>query len=84
MDVLMILLVGVGMGIIVKTVAADKFESGYPLIMLLGAIGAFVGGFIRAYLRIGEMLTGLLWALVFAAIGAVAILVIFRRITQRG
>lgn len=71
-------------GIIAKLLTPGRDASGCIVTMLLGIVGAFVGGFIfELFTGRPEIIRFDFGSLVVAVIGAVVVLLIFRLITGR-
>lgn len=76
------ILVGLVAGIIAKLIMRDRF--GWIITILLGIVGAFVGGWISSYFG-GPAVTGFnLPSLLVAAGGAIVVLFIYGLIARRG
>jgi len=76
--------IGIGLiaGIIAKLVMGDRF--GWIVTMLLGIVGAFVGGWLSGLLG-GSAVTGFnLISILVAAGGAVVVLFIYGLVARRG
>lgn len=75
-------------GLIAKAIMPGKDPGGAIVTILLGIVGAFVGGFIGRALGIGGRGdevgdTGFLVSLLFAVVGAIVVLAIYRLATGR-
>lgn len=76
------IVVGLIAGIIAKLIMHDRF--GWIITILLGIVGAFVGGWISGYLG-GPGVTGFnLVSILVAAGGAIVVLFIYGLIARRG
>ncbi len=81
MSILTWLLIGLVAGIIAKIVMGDRF--GWIVTILLGIVGAFVGGWISSYFG-GPAVTGFnLMSILVAAGGAVVVLFIYGLVVRR-
>ena len=75
------ILVGLVAGIIAKVVMGDRF--GWIMTILLGIVGAFVGGWISGYFG-GPGVTGFdLMSILVAAGGAIVVLFIYGLVSRR-
>lgn len=81
MDILTWLLIGLVAGIIAKVVMGDRF--GWIVTILLGIVGAFVGGWISGLFG-GPAVTGFnLMSVLVAAGGAIVVLFIYGLVVRR-
>jgi uncharacterized membrane protein YeaQ/YmgE (transglycosylase-associated protein family) len=81
MSILTWLLIGLVAGIIAKIVMGDRF--GWIVTILLGIVGAFVGGWISSYFG-GPAVTGFnLMSILVAAGGAIVVLFIYGLVVRR-
>jgi uncharacterized membrane protein YeaQ/YmgE (transglycosylase-associated protein family) len=81
MGILTWLLIGLVAGIIAKVVMGDSF--GWIVTILLGIVGAFVGGWISSYFG-GPAVTGFnLMSVLVAAGGAIVVLFIYGLVVRR-
>jgi uncharacterized membrane protein YeaQ/YmgE (transglycosylase-associated protein family) len=75
------IVVGLIAGIIAKLVMGDRF--GWIITILLGVVGAFVGGWVFSFFG-GPGVTGInLMSILVAVVGAVIVLAIYGLITRR-
>ena len=82
MGIITWILVGLVAGIIAKVVMGDRF--GWIITILLGIVGAFVGGWIFGFFG-GPSVTGFNpMSLVVAAVGAIVVLFVYGLIARRG
>jgi uncharacterized membrane protein YeaQ/YmgE (transglycosylase-associated protein family) len=82
MGLLTWIVVGLIAGIIAKLIMHDRF--GWIITILLGIVGAFVGGWISGYFG-GPGVTGFnLMSILVAAGGAIVVLFIYGLIARRG
>ena len=83
-DILAWIVFGLIAGFIAKAIMPGPDSGGVILTIILGIVGAFVGGFIgRALFHTGAGETFSLMGLVFAVIGAIVVLAIYRLATGR-
>ncbi len=86
-DFIIWIVLGFLAGFIAKAILPGPDGGGFILTTILGIIGAFVGGFIgRAFFNTGANINDgsfSLMGLVFAVIGAVVVLAIYRLATGR-
>ncbi len=88
MGILGWIIVGLLAGLIAKAIMPGKDPGGAIITILLGIVGAIVGGFVGRMLGIGgrgdEVSSpGFLMTLVFAVIGSLIVLAVYRLITGR-
>ena len=88
MSILGWIIVGLLAGLIAKAIMPGKDPGGAIITILLGIVGAIVGGFVGRMLGIGgrgdEVSSpGFLMTLVFAVIGSLVVLAVYRLITGR-
>jgi uncharacterized membrane protein YeaQ/YmgE (transglycosylase-associated protein family) len=75
------ILVGLVAGIIAKVVMGDRF--GWIITILLGIVGAFVGGWLSTLIG-GPGVTGFnITSLLVAAVGAIVVLFVYGLVTRR-
>ncbi|MDQ3652827.1 MAG: GlsB/YeaQ/YmgE family stress response membrane protein [Acidobacteriota bacterium] len=83
------IIVGLIAGLIAKAIMPGKDPGGVIITILLGIVGAIVGGFVSRALGFGGTGnegvgdTGFIMSLVFAIIGALIVLAVYRLITGR-
>ncbi len=82
------IVIGLLAGIIAKAIMPGRDPGGVIVTILLGIVGAIVGGWVGGLLGIGGRADqasdpGFLMTLVFAVIGALIVLVVYRLITGR-
>jgi uncharacterized membrane protein YeaQ/YmgE (transglycosylase-associated protein family) len=84
MEFVWFLVVGLIAGIIAKAVmpGTSNEPSGWLLTILLGIVGAYVGGFIGRAI-FGVEATNFIWQIVLAAVGAIVIIALLRLFTGR-
>jgi len=81
MGILTWILIGLVAGIIAKLVMGDRF--GWIITILLGIVGAFVGGWVFSFFG-GPGVTGFnLVSILVAAVGAIIVLFIYGLIARR-
>jgi uncharacterized membrane protein YeaQ/YmgE (transglycosylase-associated protein family) len=71
-------------GIIAKAIMPGKDPGGLIVTILLGIVGSLIGGFIGERLLYGEgSVPGRIMSMVFAVIGAIVLLAVYRLIRGR-
>ena len=81
MGILTWILIGLVAGIIAKLVMGDRF--GWIITILLGIVGAFVGGWVFSFFG-GPGVTGFtLVSILVAAVGAIIVLFVYGLIARR-
>ena len=82
MGILTWLVIGLVAGVLAKMIMRDSF--GWVVTILLGIVGAFVGGWVFSYFG-GADVTGFnLMSIVVATVGAVIVLFIYGLVARRG
>ncbi len=82
MDFITWILIGLVAGIIAKMIMHDRF--GWIMTIVLGIVGAFVGGWLSGLLG-GPAVTGFnLMSVLVAAVGAIVVLFVYGLIARRG
>ena len=82
MGLLYTLLIGLIVGALAKFIMPGKDPGGIIVTMLIGIVGAFIGGFIGNTIT-GSGLNGFsLWSIVLAVVGAMLLLWIYRLTTR--
>ncbi len=76
------ILFGLIAGIIAKVIMPGKDPGGLVITILIGVVGAFLGGFIAAQLGLGSIQGFDLRSFIIAVAGAVLLLFIYRRVRQ--
>ena len=75
------IIIGLIAGALAKFVMPGRDPGGIIVTIILGIIGAFVGGYLATALGIG--VGGTLGSIIVATIGAIVVLVIYRLVTGR-
>jgi len=78
MGILAWIILGLVVGVIAKFIMAGKDPGGFVITIILGMVGAFVGGFIASSLGFGSVTGFDIRSLVIAVGGAVLLLIIYR------
>ena len=84
MDLLVFLIVGLIAGVLAKAImpGTSNEPSGWLLTILLGIVGAYVGGFLgRALFGVGA--NNFIWHVLLATVGAIVIIALLRLFTGR-
>lgn len=76
------ILFGLVAGIIAKVIMPGRDPGGFIVTILIGVVGAFLGGFIAAQLGLGSVQGFDLRSFIIAVAGAVLLLFIYRRIRR--
>lgn len=85
MDIIAFLILGLIAGALAKLILPGKQGGGIIITMILGVVGALLGGFIgRAIFNSGGSSTFSLQSILFAVLGSLIVLVIYGAITKRG
>lgn len=83
MGILAWIVVGLIAGVLAKLIMPGDDPGGIILTVIIGIVGAFVGGFVVQLLG-GEGLTGFsIWSIVVATLGAIILLAIYRLVAPR-
>jgi uncharacterized membrane protein YeaQ/YmgE (transglycosylase-associated protein family) len=83
-DIIAFLILGLLAGALAKLILPGKQGGGILITMILGVIGAFVGGFIgRAIFGTSGGSTFSFQSILFAVLGSLIVLVIYGAITKR-
>lgn len=82
------IIIGLLAGLIAKAIMPGRDPGGVIITILLGIVGAIIGGWVGSMLGIGgrgdsATSPGFLMTLVFAVIGALIVLAVYRLITGR-
>ncbi len=75
------IVIGLIAGALAKFIMPGRDPGGIIVTIILGIVGAIVGGFIASALGLGT--GGNIWNLVLATIGAILLLWIYRMVTSR-
>nr|WP_026533260.1 GlsB/YeaQ/YmgE family stress response membrane protein [Arthrobacter sp. H41] len=85
MHFLAFLILGLIAGAIAKLILPGKQGGGWLITMILGVVGALLGGFIaNAVFSVDTSSTFSLPSILFAVLGALIVLVIYGAVTKRG
>lgn len=74
------IVLGLIVGILAKWIMPDKDGGGFIVTVILGIIGALVGGYISAFFGFGTVDGFNIGSLVIAVLGALLVLFIYRKI----
>jgi len=78
------IVVGLIAGVLAKWIMPGKDPGGIVVMVLLGIVGAIVGGFLVGLVMPGDVITGInVTTIVVATLGAILLLVIYRLIVAR-
>jgi uncharacterized membrane protein YeaQ/YmgE (transglycosylase-associated protein family) len=84
MGILSWIIVGLIAGALAKWVMPGKDPGGILVTMLIGVVGAIVGGFVVGLFVGGDTITGInITTIVVATLGAILLLVVYRLVTNR-
>ncbi|HEY1293882.1 MAG TPA: GlsB/YeaQ/YmgE family stress response membrane protein [Chloroflexota bacterium] len=84
MGILSWIIVGAIAGVLAKLIMPGKDPGGFIVTILLGIVGAIVGGFLVGLFVPGDMITGInITTIIVATLGAIVLLVIYRLIMGR-
>jgi len=78
MGIFVWIILGLVVGVIAKLLMPGKDPGGVIITIILGIVGAFVGGFIASKLGIGSVTGFDIRSLIIAVGGAVLLLIIYR------
>ena len=76
------IVLGLIVGVLAKFVMPGKDPGGFVITVILGIVGAFVGGYMGTFLGIGGVSGFNLPSIFIATIGAVVVLVIYRAVKK--
>jgi len=79
MGLLILAVIGLVIGAVAKALTPGPDPGGWFATILLGIAGSWVGGFLAELLGLGQ---GMVMALVFAVLGSILLLVIYRMIRR--
>ncbi len=82
MGILSWILFGLLAGIVAKVIMPGRDPGGFIITILLGVVGAFLGGFIAAQLGLGSVQGFDIRSFIIAVGGAILVLVIYRSIRR--
>jgi uncharacterized membrane protein YeaQ/YmgE (transglycosylase-associated protein family) len=77
------IILGLVAGIIAKMIMPGRDPGGFIVTILLGIVGALVGGFISVRLGFGDVTGFNLGSIIIAVLGAMLLLFIYRMIRKR-
>ncbi len=82
MDIIVWIIIGIAAGFIAEKVM--KGNHGLLTNLIVGLVGAFIGGFVKRLIEPNGTLLGNVWidALVFASIGAIILLFVLRMVKR--
>lgn len=83
MEILWWIVVGVLAGFLAKAVVPGEGPGGILGDLVIGIVGALLGGWIFSALGVAGASSGLLWSIFVAFVGAVVLLLVIRAITGR-
>ncbi len=84
MGILSWIIVGLIAGVLAKWVMPGRDPGGIIVTILIGIVGAVVGGFLVGLFVQGDVLTGInITTILVATLGAIVLLVIYRLVTNR-
>jgi uncharacterized membrane protein YeaQ/YmgE (transglycosylase-associated protein family) len=84
MGILSWIIVGLIAGVLAKWIMPGKDPGGLIVTIILGIVGAIVGGFLVGLFTPGDPITGInIQTIVVATLGAILLLVVYRLITNR-
>ena len=79
MGLLILAIIGLVIGAVAKVLTPGPDPGGWFATILLGIAGSWVGGFLAELLGLGQ---GMVMALVFAVLGSILLLLIYRTIRR--
>ncbi|HNB26672.1 MAG TPA: GlsB/YeaQ/YmgE family stress response membrane protein [Alphaproteobacteria bacterium] len=82
MGILSWILFGLLAGIVAKVIMPGRDPGGFIVTILLGVVGAFLGGFVAAQLGLGSVQGFDIRSFIIAVGGAILVLVIYRSIRR--
>ena len=77
------IVLGLVAGIIAKFIMPGRDPGGFIITILLGIVGALVGGFISTKLGLGDVTGFNIPSIIIAVLGAILLLVIYRAVKSR-
>ncbi|MGL4432205.1 MAG: GlsB/YeaQ/YmgE family stress response membrane protein [Plesiomonas shigelloides] len=80
MGIISWIILGLIVGILAKWIMPGKDEGGFIITVVLGIIGALVGGYLSQVLGITTMTGFNIKSLIFSVIGALLVLFIYRKV----
>lgn len=82
MGILSWILFGLIAGIIAKIIMPGKDPGGFIITIIIGVVGAFLGGFIASQFGLGSVEDFSFRSFIIAVLGAILLLFIYRRIRR--
>ena len=82
MGILSWIVLGFIVGLLAKLVMPGKDPGGFVITVVLGILGAFVGGYVGTFLGIGKVSGFNLPSIFVATLGAVVVLAVFRALKK--
>ena len=83
MGILSWILLGLVVGALAKWIMPGKDSGGIFMTMLLGIVGAFVGGAISSVLGLGSFTGWNVKSLLFAVVGAIVVMAVWRQLKKK-
>ena len=83
MGILAWIVMGLIVGVLAKLIMPGKDPGGFIVTILLGIVGAFVGGYIGSALGLGDVDGFNLGSILIATGGAILVLIIYRLVTKK-
>ena len=84
MQFLWTLIIGLVVGAIAKLLMPGKDPGGFIVTILIGIVGAIIGGFLVGLFVPGDLITGINFTtIIVATAGAIVLLVLYRLIASR-
>lgn len=83
MGILSWILLGLIVGALAKWIMPGKDSGGIFMTMLLGIVGAFVGGAISSVLGLGSFSGWDVKSLLFAVVGSIVVMVVWRQLKKK-
>lgn len=80
MGIISWIILGLIVGILAKWIMPGKDEGGFIITVVLGIIGALVGGYLSQIFGIATMTGFNIKSLIFSVIGALLVLFIYRKV----
>ena len=78
------IIVGLIAGVLAKWIMPGKDPGGIIVTILIGIVGAIVGGFVVGLFMPGDMITGInITTIIVATLGAILLLVVYRLLSSR-
>jgi len=84
MGILSWIIVGLIAGVLAKLIMPGKDPGGFIVTILIGIVGAIIGGFLVGLFVPGDLITGINFTtIIVATAGAIVLLVLYRLIASR-